>query len=114
MNEAHLGTSDTNFRSSIDMNTAMCLPRDRTSDSVNDTDAKRAPLQATPHRQNTISRLSALTQENTNVISQDRSLPIQEVTRQLDGDRNLRELFEDGTSGKKFRMRRRRCGDHGE
>jgi hypothetical protein len=81
------------------MDTAVRLTRDRTSNGINDTHAKRTPLQAISHRQNTISRLSALTQEDADVISEDGSLPIQEITCQLNGDGDLREFFEDGTSG---------------
>jgi hypothetical protein len=79
------------------MDTAVGLTRDRTSNGINDTDAKRTPLQAIPHSQDGIGRLSTLTQEHANVVSEDGSLPIQEITRQFNGDGNLREFFEDGT-----------------
>jgi hypothetical protein len=93
------------------MDTAVRLTRYRTSDGINDTHAKRTPLQAIAHSQNSISRLSTLTQEYETVVSEDGSLPIKEVTRQLNGDRDLRELFENGTSGDAGVVRGSACAE---
>jgi hypothetical protein len=60
------------------MDTAVRLTGDRSSNGINDADAKRAPLQAVPHRQNGIGSLSTLAQEHADIISEDGRLPVQE------------------------------------
>jgi hypothetical protein len=79
------------------MNTAVRLARDRTSNRIPNANAKGTPLQAVPHRQDSIGGLSTLAQEHANVISEDGRLPIQEIACQFNGDGDLGEFFKDGT-----------------
>lgn len=92
-----LGTSNTDFGSGIDMDTAVSLTRDGTTDGIDDTDAKSSSIQAIPHSQDGIGSLSTLTDKDANVVSEDGRLSIEEVARQFNGDGDLGEFFKDGT-----------------
>jgi hypothetical protein len=93
------------------MNTAMRRTRDRTSNRIHNANAKGTPLQAVPHRQDSISGLSTPVQEHANIISEDGGLPVQEITRQFNGDGDLGEFFKDGTSGNAGAVRGSACAE---
>lgn len=50
----HLGGRDTDFRTSVDVDTAVSLSRDGTSDSVDDTDAESTALKAITHSEDCV------------------------------------------------------------
>lgn len=97
--KTHLSGSDTNFRTSVDVDTAVGLTRDGRADSVDDTHAECTTLQAIPHRQDGIGGLTALADEHTDIITENGGLPVEEVRSKLNTRGDLRQLLEDRTSG---------------
>ena len=81
------------------MNAAVCFTRDGRTDGVDNTHAERATFETVPHRQDRVSSLSALADEHANIITENWSLPVQEVRSQLDADRYFCQLLKDGSSG---------------
>lgn len=94
-----LRRSNTDLRSSVNVDTTVGLTRNGRADSVHDTNTKSAPLQAVAQRENRVGSLTTLTHKHTHVIPEDRRLPIEEVRRKFNGDRDLGEFFEDGAGG---------------
>lgn len=80
---SYLGGCDTDFRTSVDVDTAVRLTRDGASDSVGDTDTESTTLEAVSHGEDSVGSLSRLRDEDADVVPEDRSLAIQEVTCQL-------------------------------
>jgi hypothetical protein len=76
--------------------TPQCVSREIVFPTVLMTPTQSAPLSKQYRIAKIVSAVSPLTQEDANVISEDGSLHIQEITRQFNGDGNLREF---GTSG---------------
>src|SRR3984957_15745853 len=95
----HLGRCDSYFGASIDVDTAVSLSGYSRSNSINDSNTKGTTLQAISQRQNRVRSLPALTQEDANIVSENRRLTIKEIGGKLDADRNLRQLFENCTRG---------------
>ena len=93
--QTNFGRGDTNFGTGVDMYTTVRLTRQAGSDGVDDTDAEGSTLQAVPERQDGVGGLSTLAHKYTNIIPENGRLPIQEVGRKLNADRDLRKLFED-------------------
>lgn len=96
--ETHLSRSHTDFWTSIDMNTTMSFSGNGGTDSVYDSQTQRPTFQTITQSQNGVCSFSRLRNENTNVISENRSLTIQKVRSQFDRDWNFCQFFEDGTS----------------
>lgn len=94
-----LCTSDTDFGTSIDVNTTVSLSADCATDNVDHSDAKRSTLQAVAQCENGIGRLTTLAKEDANIVTEDGRLAVQKVTREFDRGRNLCKFFEDGTGG---------------
>ena len=94
--QTDLRRRNTNLRTRVDVNTTVSFTRDCRADGVHNTDAKSTTLQAVTEGQDAVSRLTTLADEHTDIITEDRCLPVQEVRRKLDGDGNLCELLEDG------------------
>ena len=99
----HRGTDlsrrDTNFGARVDVDTAVGLTRDRRTDSVDNTDAERTALQAVAESEDGVGGLTTLADEHTNVVTEDRRLPVEEVRREFDGHGDLSQLLEDRTRG---------------
>lgn len=93
-----LGGSDTDLGAGVDVDTAVGQHTDRATDHVHDTDSQCATLQAVSQGHQRISRLARLRDEHASVVTEHRGLPVEEVGRQLDRDRNLCELLEDTTN----------------
>lgn len=93
----HLGRSHTDFRTSVDVDTAVGLTGHGASDGVHDTDAERTTLQAVPHGQDRVGRLAGLGDEHADVVTEDRCLAIQEIGGQLDGYGDLRQFLKDSS-----------------
>ena len=92
-----LSRRDTNFGASVDVDTAVGLTRDRRTDSVDDTDAERTSLQAVAESKDRVGSLTTLADEHTDIVTEDRRLPVKEVRGKLNGDGDLCELLEDRT-----------------
>ena len=96
LTRVRLGARNTDFRASVDMHTTVRLARQRGTDRVDDTNAKRAALKAVAQRQNRVGRLATLADEDAGVVAEDGRLAIEEVACEFDADGNLGQLFEDG------------------
>lgn len=92
-----LGRSDTDFGSGVDVDTAVRLARDGRTDDVDHTNVESTTLEAVAHRENGVGGLAGLRDEDADVVTEDRGLAVEEVRGQLDRDRDLGKLLEDGT-----------------
>lgn len=92
-----LGGSDTDFGTGVDMNTAVGLARYGTSDGVDNTHAKCAAFHAITHSEDGVGRFTRLRYKDANVITEDRSLAIQEVRGEFDRNWDFGEFLEDGS-----------------
>ena len=90
--------SDTNLGAGVDVDTAVGQHTDRAADHVHDTNSQCATLQAVSQSHQRVSRLTGLRDEHASVVTEDRGLSVQEVRRQLDGNRDLCELLKDTTN----------------
>jgi len=95
----HLGTGYTDFRTSVDVHTAVGFTRNRRAHSVHDTDAKCTPLKAVLQCKDSIGCLTRLGEEHADIVTEDGGLTVQKVAGKLDAHRNLGELLEDGACG---------------
>jgi hypothetical protein len=93
-----LGRRDSDLGSGVDVDTAVRFTRDGRSDDVDDSDIERSSLEAVAHREDRIGRLSRLRDEDADVVPEDGRLPVEEVGGELDGDGDLSQLLEDGSS----------------
>jgi hypothetical protein len=71
------------------------LAGDGGSDSVGDSDAESTTLEAVSHGQDSIGGLSGLGDEDANIVTEDGSLAIQEITGQFGRDWDLGQLLKD-------------------
>lgn len=96
----NFGGSHTDFGASINVDAAVGLTRQGRPDSVHNTDAEGTPLHAVSEGKDSIGSLATLAEEDNDIISEDRSLAVQKVARELDTNGNFSELFENGASRK--------------
>lgn len=94
-----LGGGNTDFGTSVDVDTAVGEEGDGRTDNVDDTDGESAALQAVAESHQGISSLTGLRNEDASVVSEDGSLTIKEIRGQLDRDGNLGKLLKDTTDG---------------
>ncbi|KAI9172071.1 proteasome regulatory particle subunit Rpt4 [Paramyrothecium foliicola] len=92
-----LGGGNTDLRAGVDVDTTVGEQGDGRADNVDDTDGEGATLQAVAESHQRIGSLTRLGHEDASVVTEDGSLSIEEVGRQLDGDGDLSQLFEDTT-----------------
>jgi hypothetical protein len=90
-----LGRSDSDFRSGVDVNTAVRFARDRRTDDVDDSDVEGTTLEAVSHSEDRVGSFSGLRYENADVVSEDGSLAVEEVGSEFDRNGDLGEFFED-------------------
>lgn len=102
-NGTHLGRRNTNFRTGIDVNTAVSFARKCGSDSVDNTDAKGSALHAVTKSEDGIRRLTTLAEEDNDIITEDRSFAIQGIRSELDANEDLSQLLEDGVQARSDR-----------
>lgn len=92
-----LGGGNTDFGTSVDVDTAVGEEGDGRTDNVDDTDGESTALQAVAESHQGISSLTRLRNEDASVVSEDGSLTIKEIRGQLDRDGNLGKLLKDTT-----------------
>lgn len=92
-----LGGGDTDFRTSVDVDTAVSFSRQRRTNGVDDTETQGASLQTVSHGENGVGSFTRLGNEDGNIISEDGCPSIQKVRGQLDSDRDLCQFFKDGS-----------------
>lgn len=74
-----LGGGNTDFGTSVDVDTAVGKEGDGRTDNVDDTDGESTALQAVAESHQRISSLTRLRNEDASVVSEDRSLTIKEI-----------------------------------
>lgn len=79
------------------MNTAVTLAGEGGANSIDHTHAKCTTLETVAHGEDRIGGLARLRNEDADIITEDRGLSVEEIRGKLDGDRNFRQFFEDGT-----------------
>lgn len=94
-----LGGGDTDFGTGVDVDTTVGLSGHGGADGVDDTETEGTSLQAVSEREDGVSGLTGLRDENADIITENGSLAVQKVRSELDGDGNLGQLFENGTGG---------------
>lgn len=97
-----LGGSDTNFGTSVDVDTAVGHHGDGGTDNVDNTNGQSTTLQAVAESHERVGSLTGLGDEDASVVTEDGSLTIEEVGGQLDGNGDLGQLLEytaDGHAG---------------
>lgn len=92
-----LGRGNTDFRTSVDVDTAVGEHGDGGSDDVDDTNRQGTALQAVAKGHERVGGFTRLRDEDTGVITEDRSFAVKEIRGQLDSDGDLCELFKDTT-----------------
>lgn len=93
-----LGRSDSDFRSSVDVNSAMRFSRDGRTDDVDDTDVEGTTFETVSHGEDSVGSFSRLRNENADIVSEDGGFAVEEIGGEFDRDGDFGELFEDGTS----------------
>jgi hypothetical protein len=90
-----LGRRDTDFRSGVDVDTAVRFTRDGRTDDVDDSDVERAALEAVAHGEDRVGRFARLRDKDADIVAEDGRLAIEEVGSELNRDRDLGQLLED-------------------
>ena len=111
-NETYLGRGNTDFGTSVNVDTTVCLTRQSRTYSVDNTKTEGTSLQTIPECKDGIGSLSTLTDKHTDIISENRSLPVQEIRRQLDTDWDLGQFFKDRPGRKARMVTRSASGEH--
>lgn len=89
-----LGGGDTDLGTGVDVDTAVGHEGDAGADNVDNTDGQGATLQAVAESHEGVGGLTGLGDEDAGVVTEDRSLTIEEVGGQLDRDRDLSQVLE--------------------
>jgi hypothetical protein len=105
-----LGRSDTDFRTSIDVYTAVGQERDGRANNVDNTNGQCTTLQAVAQRHERIGSLARLRHEDTSIVTEDGGLSVEEVGGQLHGDGDVGKLLE-GTTDCHARVVARSAGN---
>jgi len=92
-----LGGGDTDLGTGVDVDTAVGHERDAGSNNVDNTNGEGATLQAVAESHERVGSLTRLGDEDASVVTEDRSLTIEEVRCKLDGDGDLSQLLEGAT-----------------
>lgn len=90
-----LGRGNSNFRSGVDVDSAVRLAADRRSDGVGDSDGEGSAWFAVSQSHQSVGGLSTLRDEQTDVVTEDWCLTIQEIRGELDDDGKLGQLLKD-------------------
>jgi hypothetical protein len=93
----HLGGSNSDFRASVDMDTAVTFARDRGTDSVSNTNAKGTTFQTVSHGKDGIGSFTRLGYKDADIVTENGSLSIQKVRSKLNLGRNFGQLFKNCT-----------------
>lgn len=93
-----LGRSNTDFGSSIDVDTAVSLAGESGTNSVDNTNAEGTTLNAVPQGQDGVSSFTTLADEEADIVPENGGLAIQEITREFNSDRDFSQLLKDGAS----------------
>jgi len=97
LGSVRLRRCNTDFRTRVDVDTTVSFTRDGRADSVDNTHTEGPALKTVPQSKNAVGCLATLANEDTDVITEDWCLTIQEVRGKFDADRNFRQFLEDGT-----------------
>jgi len=89
------GRGNTDFRSSVDVNTAVRFTRDGRTDDIDDTDVEGTTFETVSHGEDSVGSFSGLRNENADVVSEDGGFTVEEIGCEFDRDGDLGELFED-------------------
>jgi hypothetical protein len=92
-----LRRGDTDFGTGVNVDTTVGQKRDGGADDVDDTNSQGTALQAVAEGQERVSGLTRLGDEDAGIITEDRSLSIEEIGGQLNGDGDLSKLLKDTT-----------------
>ena len=92
-----LGGGNTDFGTSVDVDTTVGHHGDGGTDNVDDTNSQGTALETVAESQERVSGLTGLGDKDAGVVTEDRSLSVEEVGSQLDGDGDLGQLLEDTT-----------------
>lgn len=92
-----LGGGNTDFGASVDVDTAVGEERDGGTDVVDNTNGQGTALQAVAESHERVSSLTRLRNEHTGVVTEDRSLAVEEIGGELNSDGDLSQLLKDTT-----------------
>lgn len=93
-----LGGGHTDFRSGVDVDTTVGLPRQSRTDSVDDTEAQSTTLQAVSHGEDGVGCFTRLRDKDGDIVPEDGCSAVQKVRGEFDGDRDLGQFLEDGSN----------------
>lgn len=95
----NLGGSNTNFGTSVDVNTTMSVARECGTNSVHDSNTKSSTIHAVSQGEDGVRGFAALAQEDAHIVTEDGGLPVEEVAGQFDADWDLGEFLENRPGG---------------